>query len=171
MDDRPTYRPYARVERERRFLVERLPGDVDPDVYERLDDLFVEHTHLRLRVVRRPTGEWIATKLGQKIAHPEAPTDARLRQMTTIYLPEAEGAAIAARLEGLRTSKRRYRKVEQSRTFCIDVWESPIATRGTIVAEVEAETNEDLALVTVPSWALCEVTDDARYSAITLARL
>jgi len=137
MDDRPTKRPYARIERERRFLLARLPPALDPDDYERLDDLFVEGTHLRLRHVRRPTGEWIITKLGQKVVDPESPRDPRCRQMTTIYLPEREASALAL-LSGLRTTKRRYKLPEQGWTFCVDVWESPAPARGTILAEVEA---------------------------------
>jgi CYTH domain-containing protein len=167
MDDRPTKRPYARIERERRFLLERLPPELDPDDYERLEDLFVEGTHLRLRHVRRPSGEWIVTKLGQKIVEPGAPNDPRQRSMTTIYLPESEGAVLGS-IPGLRTTKRRYRTREQGWTFCIDVWESP--ARGTILAEVEAPSIEELERIAIPAWALREVTDDARYSAIALAR-
>jgi CYTH domain-containing protein len=170
MDDRPTKRAYARIERERRFLLDRLPPALDPEVYERLDDLFVEGTHLRLRRVCRPDGASIVTKLGQKIVDPEAPEDPRRRQMTTIYLPDEEALALAS-LTGLRTTKRRYKLLEQGRTFCVDVWESPPPARGTIVAEVEAESMEELEWITVPTWALREVTDDGRYSAITLAAL
>lgn len=169
MNDRPTKRPYARIERERRFLLERLPEVVDSGVYERLDDLFVRGTHLRLRRVTQPDGAWIVTKLGQKILDPAAPDDPRCRQMTTIYLPEDEAAALAS-LPGLRTTKRRYKLREQGWTFCIDVWERPAAAQGTILAEVEAPSIEELERVTLPTWALREVTDDARYSAITLAR-
>jgi CYTH domain-containing protein len=156
---------YARVERERRFLLERLPDAVDPESYERLQDLFVEGTHLRLREVRRPNGEWVVAKLGQKVVDPDAPNDPRRRQMTTMYLPEEEARALAS-LPGLRTTKRRYKLREQGFTFCIDVWERP---PGTIVAEVEAPSDEELARITLPAWALREVTDDARYSAIALA--
>ena len=167
-NDRPTKRPYARIERERRFLVEGLPDGVDPEDYERLDDLFVHGTHLRLRRVSRPNGEWIVTKLGQKILDPAAPDDPRCRQMTTIYLPEDEAVRLSS-LPGLRTTKRRYKLPEQGWTFCIDVWELPTAAHGTMLAEVEAPSIAELERVTLPSWALREVTDDARYSAITLA--
>ena len=170
MSDRPTHRQYARVELERRFLLEQLPGDVDPRDYERLDDLFVRDTHLRLRVVRRPGGEWVATKLGQKVVNPEAPLDPRQRQLSTLYLPEAEGGALAS-LQGLRATKRRYKKPEQGWTFCIDVWELPARAAGTIVAEVETPSLAELERITLPAWALREVTDDARCSAIALARL
>lgn len=169
MDDRPTRRPYARIERERRFLLERLPPGLDPDVFERIHDVFIEGTHLRLRRIRRPDGEWIIGKLGQKIVDPDAPTDPRCREMTTIYLPEAEAAAFAG-LPGPSATKRRYKLPEQGWTFCIDIWETPASARGTIVAEVEAPSLAELERIAVPSWALREVTDDVRYSAITLAR-
>src|SRR5260370_30517480 len=103
MIDGPTKRKYARIEREGRFLVERLPPMLDPDDYERLEDLFLEGTHLRLRIVRRPSGEWIVTKLWQKVIDPEAPHDPRPREMTTIYLRESEGAGLAS-LPALRTN-------------------------------------------------------------------
>jgi CYTH domain-containing protein len=169
MGERSATSRYARIERERRFLVERLPEAVDPASYERLDDLYVQGTHLRLRRVSRPDGQVIVVKLGQKIVHPDAPHDPRCRQMTTIYLPPDEAAVLAA-LPGLRTTKRRYRLAEQGRTFCLDVWESPETARGTILAEVEAPSIAELERVRLPSWAAREVTDDPAYTAITLAR-
>jgi hypothetical protein len=170
MDDRPTRRTYARIERERRFLLERLPAGIDPDDFERIHDVFIEGTHLRLRTVRRPDGAWIVGKLGQKIVDPAAPTDPRCREMTTIYLPEEEVAALAA-LSGPGAIKRRYKLREQGWTFCVDVWESPASARGTIVAEVEAPSLDELEHIAVPTWAVREVTDDVRYSAITLVRV
>ena len=172
MDKHPTKRlrrPYARIERERRFLVERLPDVVDPDDYQRLDDLFVTGTHLRLRQVSRPDGTWIITKLGQKIADPDAGDDPRCRQTTTIYLPQDEAAALGS-LGGLRTTKRRYKLKEQGWTFCIDAWESPASAQGALLAEVEAPSIAELEQIVVPPWALREVTDDARYTAISLAQ-
>ena len=89
--------------------------------------------------------------------------------MTTIYLPENEGAVFKS-MPGLRTTKRRYKLPEQDWTFCIDLWESPLSAQGTILAEVEAPTLEELQRITIPHWASREVTDDPRYSAIALAR-
>ena len=134
-----------------------------------LDDLFLEGTHLRLRQIRSPNGDWIITKLGQKIADPDAIHDPRCRQMTTLYLPQHEGAVFAS-MPGLRTAKRRYKLPEQAWIFCIDVWESPEGIAGTILAEVEAPSIEELERIAIPEWALREVTADDRYSAIALAR-
>lgn len=169
MDDRPLRRKYARIERERRFVLDRLPPSVDPGEFERLDDLFVHGTHLRLRRVTSASGQWLATKLGQKIVVADVPGDARLREMTTIYLPDDEGARLASSLDGLRATKRRYKVPEQGFTFCIDVWEAPAAAAGIVVAEVEAESLEALEAIAAPSWATREVTDDVAFSAITLA--
>lgn len=170
MDDRPTYRHYARVERERRFLVPALPASVDTRVFERLEDLFVEATHLRLRRVSRADGTFVTYKLGQKILAPEDPHDPRLRQMTTIYLPEDEGRALAARLPGLTATKRRYKLREQGLTFCIDAWELPTSSAGLLLAEVEADSNAALERVTLPAWASREVTDDPAFASIAIAR-
>lgn len=170
MDDRPQHRPYARLELERRFLLASLPSAVPGDAYERLFDTYVAGTHLRVRHVHRPDGAWITSKLGQKIINPEAPEDPRQRKMTTIYLPQEE-ARVLDGLAGLRTVKRRYKLVEQGFTWCIDVWESPAGAAGTMVAEVETAAIDQLERIVLPSWAIREVTADAQYSAIALARL
>lgn len=168
MNDRPTHRPYARIELERRFLLDALPSVVDPDDYERFDDLYIYGCHLRLRHVHRPDGAWITTKLGQKIPNPASPDDPRQRQMTTIYLPQSEAAALS-HLEGLRTRKRRYKLAEQGWTWCIDVWEAPASGAGTILAEVETSTIAELESLRLPAWAIKEVTEDGRFSAVALA--
>ena len=169
MTDRPTRRKYARIERERRFLLTRLPDSVNPDDYERLRDCFVSGTHIRFRIVEAPNGQVVVVKLGQKVPDPEAPDDPRRRLMTTIYLPEEEAAALS--LSGPRTTKRRYKLQEQGWTFCIDVWENPAGARGTLLAEVECPTDEELDRIVLPSWAEREVTEDPHYSAFALAQL
>jgi hypothetical protein len=168
MGDRPLRRKYARVERERRFLLDQLPEGVDEASYVRLRDRFVEGACLRLRRLERPDGTEVLTKLGQKIPDPEAPGDPRRRQMTTIYLAPEEAGSLDA-LEGPRAVKRRYALEEQGRTWAIDVWEEPAGAAGTIVAEVECESDEELAAVRPPPWALREVTEDPAYGALSLA--
>jgi CYTH domain-containing protein len=168
--DRPTHRPYARIELERRFLLDALPRTIDLNDYERLHDLYVRGTHLRLRHVHAADGAWITSKLGQKIPNPAAPDDPRQRQMTTIYLPRSEVQAFAA-LDGLRTTKRRYKIAEQDWTWCIDVWERPARAAGTIVAEVEAPSLPELEALACPAWAIREITEDSRFSAIALAAM
>jgi hypothetical protein len=167
-NDRPMTRGYARIERERRFTLSSLPAAVDPRDYERLRDCLVHGTHLRLRQVERPDGEVLIVKLGQKIVDPSAPTDPRRRQMTTLYLDPDEAAALT--LDGLRTTKRRYKLREQGWTFCVDVWEAPEGAAGQIVAEVECPSDAELDAIVCPDWAEREVTQDPEYSAFNLAQ-
>lgn len=168
MSDRPQTRKYARIERERRFLLEALPPALEGAEFQRLRDCFVSGTHLRLRRVESPTGEVRVVKLGQKILDPEAPQDPRRRQMTTIYLPAEEAAALP--LEGPRAVKRRYHLPEQGWTFCVDLWEEPSAVAGLILAEVECPSDAELDAIQLPAWAAREVTEDPSYSSINLVR-
>jgi len=169
MDDRPRTRPYARIERERRFALDALPANVDPHAFERLRDTYIDGTDLRLRRIESPDGAFVQLKLGQKKVDPGAPEDARRREMTTFYLREQE-QQVLAKLPGARSVKRRYRLREQGRTFCIDVYEQPSSAAGTMVAEVECDTDAELDAIAVPAWATREVTTDERYSAARLAR-
>lgn len=168
--DRPARRDYARIERERRFRLERLPEAVDARDFVRLRDRFVEGTFLRVRRVERPDGTEVVTKLGQKLVDPEAPDDPRRRRMTTIYLEPGRARALAG-LPGRTSSKRRYTLVEAGRTWAIDVWEEPAGAAGTIVAEVECDTDEELAAVAPPPWTAGEVTTDPAFGAFALAGL
>ncbi|MEO0651703.1 MAG: hypothetical protein AAFZ65_13585 [Planctomycetota bacterium] len=166
---RPLRRPCARIERERRFLLEHLPPAVDPGEFVRLRDHFLEGTHLRVRRVERPDGSEVVTKLGQKIPDPDAPDDPTRRSMTTIYLSSAETDRFTPQVGGPRSVKRRYTLVEGGATFAIDVWEAPAAVAGTVLAEVECDSDAELRAVPVPAWALREVTEDPAFGAVALA--
>ncbi|MEZ5974543.1 MAG: hypothetical protein R3F17_02865 [Planctomycetota bacterium] len=166
--DRPAKRPYARIERERRFLVAELPEHLRAAPFQRLRDLYIGGTQLRLRRVEDPGGGVVQLKLGQKRPDPDAPEDARHRQMTTCYLDLAEEAALSG-LPGLHTVKRRYAWPEQGWTFVLDVYEAPPGAAGTMVAEVECDSDEALDGIAVPAWCVREVTEDPAYSAVALA--
>jgi CYTH domain-containing protein len=169
MNDRPKIRKYSRVELERRFTCRRLPPGVDSNDFERLRDLYIHGTHLRLRIVESPSGEFLVGKLGQKVVDPDFADDPRVRRMTTIYLPESEARVFDA-LPGSRSVKRRYRLHEQGWTFVIDVYESPAAAAaGLVLAEVECDTLDSLARIALPTWADHEVTADAGFSGASLS--
>jgi CYTH domain-containing protein len=134
---------YARPENERRFLLARLPEDVDPAVgYEQLDDLYLDGTRLRLRHVRSSAGEVIERKLTQKLPDPAGQPARRL--LTTLYLDAAE-YELLARLPGRRLSKRRHRLVHAGRRFAIDAFGGPLA--GLLLAEAELESEAALAML------------------------
>ncbi len=168
MQDRPRTRKYSRIERERRFSLDRLPPGVEVDDYERLHDLYIEGTALRLRRIETPAGKHVIVKLGQKIPDPDAPDDVTHRQMTTLYLQPGEDKLLRD-LPGVRSIKRRYKLTDQGRTFCIDVYEEPKASRGIMLCEVECDSDLELSRIVPPTWATAEVTSEARFSGYVLA--
>lgn len=165
---RPLIRPYARIERERRFVLDALPPEVDPTDFRRLRDRFLEGTGLRLRRVERPDGSEIITKLGQKLPDPEAPEDRRRARLTTIYLQVGQAEPLE-HLPAASNCKRRYTLSLGGRTWAIDAWEKPASIGPLILAEVEAETDAELDAISPPRWCAREVSQDARYSAYALA--
>ena len=80
MNDRPLQRKYARLERERRFLLHRLPDSIDAADFERLRDLYLANSNLRLRRIPRPNGALIQLKPDQKLALADARKNDRHRQ-------------------------------------------------------------------------------------------
>lgn len=168
MNDRPLKRKYARVERERRFLLEQLPPQLNHEEYQRFHDRYIIGAPVRLRRVETPGGEHLVTKLGQKIANPDAPNNPRHQLMTTIYLTRDEGQVFAS-LPAHCASKRRYKLKEQGWTFCIDQYEAPASIAGLLIAEVECDTDEALDAIVCPAWALREITNEQGWSGATLA--
>ncbi len=159
---------YARVERERRFVLDRLPPGVDEGDFVRLRDRFVTGAELRIRRVESPGGDHLVTKLGQKRPDPDAPDDPRRRLLTTIYLAPGESPPLAA-LPGVDCCKRRYSLEHHGATWAVDVWEEPAHRAGLILAEVECETDAELDGIALPDWATREVTTDPAFSAFVLA--
>lgn len=150
---------YARIERERRFLMRQLPEDIDSADYQRVLDRYIPGTRLRLRRIESPTGETVALKLTQKyLPDTGNGTDTII---TNLYLSEEEFALFAA-LEGLPLQKRRYSYRHDGHRYSIDVFEG--ALTGLILCEVESESAESLATIPLPPFALREVTDDPFYT-------
>ena len=145
---------YARVERERRFLLAGLPPELDPGRgFQRFSDLYLAGTRLRLREVRAPDGEVIERKLNQKLPAPDGASGHRIS--TSVYLDAAEYALLAA-LPGRRLEKRRHPYAWGGHAFGIDVFAGPLT--GLVLAEVELEAEAELAALPVPPFARCEVT-------------
>jgi hypothetical protein len=144
---------YARIERERRWLARELPGDL-PARYERIDDLYLAGTRLRLRRVSDPDGVVIQRKLGQKELIPGSP--ATHTRITTLYLSAAE-YALFEKLPGARLSKRRHRYPHAGRLYAIDVFAGALA--GLILVECDAGTDDELEALSAPPLAARDVTD------------
>jgi CYTH domain-containing protein len=146
---------YARIERERRFLVRELPAELLAADYQRILDCYIPGTRLRLRRIESPAGETLALKLTQKYpADEQAGADTVI---TNLYLNEVEYALLDV-LDGLPLSKRRYAYQYSDYRYSIDIFEGQLL--GLILCEVEAESSKRLAAVPAPPFAIREVTDD-----------
>lgn len=147
---------YARVERERRFLLDALPPGVrDP---RRIDDLYVDGTTLRLRRV----GDDVH-KLGQKL-RPDA-GDPSIVHHTTMYLSPHEYALLATALDGRRLTKTRWAWDVDGRRWSVD----EIDGVG-VIAEIELADTDAPDDVAPPPGAVRDVSHDERYCGAGLAR-
>ena len=147
-------RKYARPERERRFLLARLPPG-EPIHRTRIEDRYLIGTRLRLRrmtALDEPgrDGE-VSCKLGQKIPAP----DGRPGLITNVYLSEAEYQALAI------VPANELRKVRSSYPpFGVDVFEGPL--EGLILAEIEFRSRSEELAFRPAIETVAEVTADER---------
>lgn len=153
---------YAKLERERRFLVSpgTLPA-LSAD-FAHYDDLYLAGTQLRLRVMTEQPSGRVIYKLTQKLQA----ADPRIRRITTLYLAEPEHRLLAA-LPGARLAKRRHRAESGGLGWGVDVFEGALA--GLVLAEREFESDGELAAAEPPSFAVLEVTGDAAFTGGALA--
>ncbi len=145
---------YARVEWERRFLIERFPPEASITHVRRIVDRYIEGTRLRLRHMTNRDGEEIF-KLTQKIS--DETSGARQGFITNIYLSREE-FAVLTRVPARTLSKTRH----SVPPFGIDVFEGQLD--GLILAEAEFNSAEEAASLVVPSFARAEVTCDPRFT-------
>jgi len=150
---------YARIERERRFLLDGFPGAVHSTRVRRIVDHYVDGTSLRLRKQteeHRPT----VFKLTQKI--PARASGWQQGFITTLYLTHAE-FLVLAQLPGNELIKTRH----SVPPFGIDVFEGGL--EGLFLAEAEFDSEEAAGCLAIPSFPLREVTDDDRFTGGRLA--
>ena len=148
---------YAVVERERRFLVAKLPDAAHERL--RIVDRYVTGTRLRLREVVTEDGV-VTRKLGHKVRLGEGPREIAC---TSLYLDDDEWDVLC----GLPVKTLRMVRHLVTRggvTVAIDELED-----GTLLAEID---DQDGAPVPVPGWldVLRDVTDDEKWTGAQLAR-
>jgi CYTH domain-containing protein len=158
---------YARVERERRYLLQDLPeGLTRADYHLQITDNYITGTRLRIRKVRDPkTNKWIV-KFTQKFA-PD-PADLSRTIITNIYLNAIE-AEILSVFEANEIRKNRYRFPFEGREFSIDMFLGELF--GLVMAEVSFETDEELEGFQKPPFAIAEVTNSEIFSGGKLSEL
>jgi CYTH domain-containing protein/GNAT superfamily N-acetyltransferase len=152
---------YARVERERRFLLAESPPELAQAPCRRIEDLYITASRLRLRKVVSSSGE-IEYKLTQKIDD-----DATHRVVTSIYLTAQEYARLS-QLPGKRLTKCRYDQFWKNSRFGIDVFDEPLD--GLVLAEIEAASDVELDAIVGPPVMHVEVTDRTEFTGGVLAR-
>ncbi|MBY8878753.1 hypothetical protein [Actinacidiphila acidipaludis] len=153
MEDTPQAGKYARVERERRFLLAASPP-APPATAFRIVDRYLTGTRMRLRRVEQPGAEPVF-KLTQKI--PARHPGAMQGLITNTYLSAAEYEVFAG-LPARVLSKTRY----SVPPLGVDVFEQPL--HGLVLAEAEFDSDASARVFAVPSSAVAEVTADPRFT-------
>src|SRR5919206_3949061 len=139
---------YARVERERRFLLHELPPGLErKSPHTQIFDNYITNTRLRLRKIRDPYRREWTWKLTQKFA-PD-PRDLARTLISNIYLSQSEYEQLAV-FEGNELRKNRYSYEHAGRTFSIDLFLGSLW--GLILAETEFATDEELEAFTPPDF-------------------
>jgi CYTH domain-containing protein len=158
---------YARIERERKFLLDRLPDGLTPaSRHMQITDNYLTGTRLRLRKVRDPqTNKW-TLKLTQKFA--PNPKDLSRTIITNVYLNAREYNMLAV-FEANEIRKNRYPFEHQSCQYGIDVFIG--ALWGLMLAEISFETDEALEQSATPPFAIAEVTNNEMFTGAKLTEL
>lgn len=158
---------YARVERERRYLLNDLPKIMSRmDYHLQITDNYITGTRLRIRKVRDPnTNKWIV-KFTQKFA-PD-PADLSRTIITNIYLNAIEAETLSV-FEANEIRKNRYPYPFEGREFSVDMFLGDLF--GLVLAEVSFETDEEMDGFAKPPFALAEVTNNELFSGGRLSEL
>lgn len=148
---------YAVVERERRFLVARVPDGVV--AVRRITDRYLDGTRLRLREVVEADGT-VTRKLGQKIRLRAAPGEIAC---TSIHLDDAEWLLLQA-LPARTLRKTRHIVERDGVRVAVDELDD-----GTLLAEID---DGDRDPRPAPAWleVVREVTADESWTGFRLAR-
>ena len=158
---------YARVERERRYLLQDLPaGLTRADPHLQITDNYITGTRLRLRKIRTPQTKKWTMKLTQKFA-PEPPDFSRT-VITNTYLSAVEYEVLSV-FEGNEIRKNRYLFEFDGRKFSVDMFLGDLF--GLVLAETNFETDEELDSFARPPFAVADVTNNELFTGGKLCAL
>lgn len=148
---------YAVVERERRYLLAKLPEGVTST--KEILDRYVIGTRLRLREVREDDGS-VTRKLGHKVRLTDGPAEVAC---TNFYLDDEEWNLLAA-LPARLLRKKRHMVQRDGLLVSIDEHED-----GTLVAEIDDHDNPSQF---IPRWleVIKDVSTDETWTGAQLAR-
>ena len=156
----PAESKYARVERERRYLLQDLPEGLSrSDPHVQITDNYITGTRLRIRKVREPrTNKW-TVKFTQKFA-PD-PQDFSRTIITNTYLNALEAETLSM-FDANEIRKNRYPFEYEGRGFSVDMFLGDLF--GLVLAEVSFETDEELDGFTKPPFAIADVTNNELFT-------
>ncbi|MBO9576683.1 MAG: hypothetical protein J7494_13185 [Sphingobium sp.] len=155
---------YARIEYERRWLVEGAARPALDDAFMTLiEDRYIDGTRMRLRQMSRPDLNEINWKLTKKYEC----EDAAARPIVTTYLTERE-YELYRQLPARTLVKRRYHLPLEGRWWSLDIFESTLD--GLELVECEADDRPALEAMVPPEWAGREITDIMQWQGGALAR-
>ena len=158
---------YARIERERRYLLQDLPeGLARTDPHVQITDNYITGTRLRIRKVRDPGANKWTVKFTQKF--PIQPNDLSRTLITNTYLNAIEAETLSV-FNSNEIRKNRYYLNYDGKKFSVDMFLGDLF--GLVLAEVSFETDEELINFRKPDFALAEVTNQEAFSGGRLAEL
>ncbi len=153
---------YAWVERERRWLCDAVPLARVVRA-ERLRDLYVTGTQLRLREATPIDGGEPMRRLGRK-----ADVSASVRLLTSIYLSDEEFRLLSGLPGRVLCKTRYYLGWVDGAELSADVFEGALS--GLMMAEAEFDSVEAMDGYRTPDFAGREVTEDVRFTGGELVR-
>ena len=158
---------YARVERERRYLLKDLPdGLTRADPHLQITDNYITGTRLRLRKVRDPrTNKW-TVKFTQKFT--PNPEDLSRTIITNTYLNPLEAETLSV-FNSNEIRKNRYYFDFDGNRFSVDMFLGDLF--GLVLAEVGFETDEELDSFPKPPFAIADVTNEPLFTGGRLCEL
>jgi CYTH domain-containing protein len=163
----PAESKYARIERERRYLLQDLPEGLSrADPHVQITDNYITGTRLRLRKVRDPkTNKW-TIKFTQKFAPDQRDLSRTIITNTYLNALETESLAIS---DANEIRKNRYHFDYDGHTFAIDMFLGDLF--GLVLAEVSFASDAEMENFSSPSFALAEVTNNETFSGGRLSEL
>jgi CYTH domain-containing protein len=163
----PEQSKYARVERERKFLLDSLPEGLTPaSPHVQITDNYITGTRLRLRKIRDPQANKWTLKLTQKFALNKS--DLSRTILTNVYLNATEYNTLAV-FEANEIRKNRYSFENAGNKYGIDLFLGDLL--GLILAEISFESDEELEQFERPAFAFAEVTNSEMFTGAKLVDL
>ena len=158
---------YARIERERRYLLADLPeGLTRADHHLQITDNYITGTRLRIRKVRDPqTNKWVV-KFTQKFA-PDA-SDFSRTIITNTYLNALEAETLSM-FDANEIRKNRYHFEFGGRTYSIDMFLGDLF--GLVLAETSFQSDAEMRDFASPTFAVADVTNDEVFTGGRLCEL